>query len=255
MRHHYRLFAETKQQYRDLFLQSKASLSAHLQTLRPAMSCPVCENEKQTTHTDNDTLPLHRMHDGCPNRHWQTAMLHFLETELARDILTRLAQIGAYRNTFSCHMCGMCCRLASSEHSYPELLERAAQGDDFAQQFTSIFLPYASREAARAKYPEVVAAVLAHVGEAIEQAENKTVKETVFFYHCPYIGEDNRCTVYGTDKRPAICENYPETSLGFMVRDCAWKPWQDETHLDTLLAHGLLNLCQSWSENLREALA
>src|SRR5262249_51157171 len=122
----------------------------------------------------------------------------------------------------------------------------------FSQQFTSIFLPYASRQAAREKEPEGVAAVLAHIGD---QDGGSGERERVYFYHCPYIGEDNRCTVYGTDQRPAICANYPETPLGFVSNACAWKPWQEETHPETLLAHAMLNLCEAWNVRLNASAA
>lgn len=253
-----------------------------LQALRSDFTCSRCTHADATGSTDETEAQLFANHPSeCGYRAWQQAALYILEEEIAQEILAKLQQIQAYRNTVSCHMCGMCCRLASSDASYPELLERAAQGDDFAQQFTSIFLPYSSRQAAAEKYPEGVAAVLAHVGEpsggssaealssasatgisnphtnAQEDANSANAKpdERVYFYHCPYIGEDNRCTLYGTDQRPALCETYPETPLGFVYDKCAWKPWQNDTHMDTLLAHAMLNLCEAWSQKLHVVLA
>jgi Fe-S-cluster containining protein len=138
--------------------------------------------------------------------------------------------------------------MASSDKSYAQLQAEAAQGDEFARQFVSIFLPYPSREAAEAVAPQVVAAVLEEAGEASSQSD-------IYFYHCPYLGEDNRCTVYGTSKRPAICGSYPETPLVFVYENCAWQPWKAETHPDTLVAHALLALCTHWSQLLRASLS
>lgn len=239
---HYRLLSETKQQYAEIFEQARLSLEARLEELRGRFQCEACTSNPPGS-------VLEPRHAGCGYRTWQAQALRFIEEDVGRELLARLQSVQDARNTVSCHMCGMCCRLASSESSYEELQARAARGDEFARQFASIFLPYASREAAREKYPEVVAAMLA---EAAEEAEGE---EKIHFYHCPYIGEDNRCTIYGTDKRPAICESYPETPLSFVYEKCAWRPWKDETHAETLATHAMLALCNHYSEQLRRVLA
>ncbi len=243
MRPHYLSFAETKQQYGAILRQAQALLEERITALQQRFSCPECG----IPSPDSLLTPLHT---NCGYKGWQRAALDLIENDLGREILSRLEGIEAYKNTFSCHMCGMCCRLASSERSYPELLAHAEAGDDFARQFTSVFLPYASREVAQAKAPDVVAAVLS---EAASESENDPT-ERVFFYHCPYIGEDNRCTIYGTDKRPDICAQYPETPLSFVYEKCAWKPWKDETHPDTLMAHALLTLATDTANRLKQAL-
>ncbi len=213
-----------------------------LQTLREAFDCPECPPPE----ADEVVRPRHA---GCGYRPWQSRALAWIEQELGAGLLERMQSVQARRNALSCHMCGMCCRLASSEYSYEQLQARAADGDEFARQFTRIFLPYASREIAMTRYPEVVRAMLAEVGEEADG------EETVFFYHCPYIGEDNRCSIYGTEKRPAICESYPETPLSFVYEKCAWRPWKDETHPETLSSHALLALCNHYSEGIRAALS
>jgi Fe-S-cluster containining protein len=244
MRHHYRLFSETKQQYGQILRQYQDALDQHLSELRKPFQCSLCDS------LNNLSLSqwMSPLHAGCAYTAWQQTALQFIETEAAQTILDRLKAIETYKNTFSCHMCGMCCRMASHDAPYEVLRQRAEAGDEFARQFTSIFLPYASREAARQKAPEVVEAVLAEAGT------EKPGEETIFFYHCPYLSEDNRCSVYGTDKRPAICASYPETPLSFVYEKCAWHPWKEETHLDTLAAHALLALCSQYSEKLRASL-
>jgi Fe-S-cluster containining protein len=245
MRHHYRLLSETKQQYRQILQDHQAALEAQLLELRGGFSCDHCDAR---SHNDLKQW-LAPLHAGCGFRTWQQAVLGMVETEVAGKILLQLQRIEAYKQTFNCHMCGMCCSLASSDTSYEELVKRAEHGDEFARQFTSIFLPYESREAARKRAPDVVDAVLA---EATEEAEGE---ERIFFYHCPYLGEDNRCSVYGTDKRPSICASYPETPLAFVYEKCAWRPWKDETHVDMMVAHAMLALCTQISEKLRDSLA
>lgn len=244
MRHHYRLLSETKQQYRQIFREYQDALETYLGDLRQPFTCNDCTGGTSQAFSEW----IQPLHEGCRYQGWQRVALQFIENEAAKSILDKLQAIEAYKNTFNCHMCGMCCRMASHDASYEELQARAATGDDFARQFTSIFLPYESRKVARRKAPEVVEAVLAEAGEESEG------EERIFFYHCPYLGEDNRCSVYGTDKRPAICASYPETPLSFVYEKCAWKPWKDETHIDTLAAHALLALCSQYAETLTASL-
>ncbi len=214
-------------------------------TFRGSFSCDACQGAMQMT-LDEAIQPQHQ---GCGYIQWQKESLRLLETDLGGEILQRLQQISAYREQFACHLCGACCRLASQDADYATLLQRAAAGDDFARQFTSVFLPYPSREAARQKAPDLVATVLA---ETVEEPEGT---EQVFFYHCPYVGEDNRCTVYGTEKRPAICQSYPETPLVFIQPKCAWQPWKQETHPQTLMAHALLQVSEQLRKRLQSALS
>ncbi len=213
--------------------------------LRDSFSCDACEGALLKTLDE----AIQAQHSGCGYTQWQKEALRVLETDLGAEILQRLQQISAYRDQFACHLCGACCRLASQDADYATLRQRAEAGDDFARQFTSVFLPYASREAARQKAPDLVAAVLA---ETVEEPEGA---ERVFFYHCPYVGEDHRCTVYGTEKRPGICQSYPETPLVFIQSQCAWQPWKQETHPQTLMAHALLHVSEQLRQRLQLALA
>ncbi len=227
--------------------QAALSLESQLLSLKAHYACAGCPGGKDgVVSTFNEAL--RPTHQGCGFRAWQQEVLRVLEQEIGLEILNKLQQIETYKNTFSCHMCGACCRMASTDADYPTLRSRAEAGDEFARQFTSVFLPYASRQKAREKAPEIVAAALAEAGE------EASGEESIFFYHCPYVGEDNRCTVYGTDKRPALCQSYPETPLSFVYEKCAWKPWKNETHADTLLAHALLALCTDWCQQLKRAL-
>jgi Fe-S-cluster containining protein len=238
---HYQSYKETRQQYQHLFIQLEKVLTQQLENLRGESHCLQCHagTVKELARTSS--------HQGCVDNPWRKAALSLVEEELPADVIGKLSFIQVARNQVTCHSCSECCRLASSEYSFSELQERAQMGDSFAQEFIKIFLPYASREVAIERFPQQVEAVLAHIGEEAGQ-------EKVHFYHCPYIQEDNLCGVYGTDKRPSICESYPETPLGYVSKNCAWKPWQEEHHMETLLAHAMLNLCDMWSQNIRNSI-
>jgi Fe-S-cluster containining protein len=244
MRPYYRSFGETKQQYQEIFSLARRQLYQTLAGLREGFFCSVCQSH---AGPDADTW-FQPLPPNCQYRAWQREALSWLENVLGRELLIKLQQIEGYRQAFTCHQCGVCCRLASSEHDYEALCKKASAGDTFAVQFTSIFLPYASREAARAKFPDVVQAVLKEAGEPAGE-------ERVFFYHCPYVGEDNRCTIYGTAKRPAICGSYPETPLSFVYEKCAWRPWKEETHQDALAVHATLELAQELAKRLQQSLS
>lgn len=227
-----------KQAYRKIFQEACTEFLDRLAGLRGNHACPQCD-------AAGDSLDLlNTYHPGCGYRAWQQKAMAVIENDIARDILVKLKQIEAYKATFNCHQCGVCCRFASSEFSYEQLQEKARTGDSFATQFTSIFLPYASTDAAHDRFPEIVDSVLDQAGD-----------EEVYFYHCPYIGEDNRCTIYGQPKRPAICQSYPDTPLTFIYKNCAWRPWKEETHPDALWAHAMIELCSDTLGKLKSALS
>jgi len=248
MSSHYQSYQETRQHYTQLFRQLEAALNERLEMLRPKQHCPQCGAESAKL------LSRQKAHEGCVENAWRYEVLHIVEEEIPADVVAQLTAIQSARNQVQCHSCGECCRLASSEYSYEELQDRARSGDAFAHDFVTIFLPYASRQEAKKRFPSQVQAVLSHIGEAPDSQESEKT-ERVFFYHCPYIQEDNLCGVYGTDKRPTICESYPETPLDYVSKNCAWKPWQEDHHINTLLAHAMLNLCDAWSQTIRKSMA
>lgn len=220
--------------YREIFQAVRAQMEAHLLAPRAAFSCAACD----ASAPDDLEAALARMHPGCGFLPWLEPMRQTLQQDIGHDVWQRLQAIEGYKQTFSCHQCGVCCRFASSEFSFDALLGKARQGDRFARQFTSIFLPYDSIQAARERFPQLVDDVLSHSDGA------------VYFYHCPYIGEDNRCTIYGTPRRPDICQTYPDTPLTFIYERCAWKPWQDETQTDALTAHATIELASYFLQRI-----
>lgn len=119
----------------------------------------------------------------------------------------------------TCSMQGCCCRGASPSTPYHKLLEKAANGDTFAQNFFSIFVPHASHEEARQIVPGLVERTL----KAAKKDEAFTSEEDVVFYQCRYIGEDNKCQIW--EDRPALCRAYPDTPFVVFAPNCAFEPW------------------------------
>lgn len=232
----------TKRQYAECLQQHQETLFHKLRLMRNEYSCS-CDDS-----SDNSLALLQRWvlpitHENCAYKAWQQQVIILIENGIAKNLLQHLGVIEQYKKTFNCHMCGMCCKMASSHSSYDAMQEKAGAGDVFAQEFVSVFLPYPSLDKAREVAPEVVDTTLSQVTDG--------ATEHVYFYYCPYLGEDNRCSVFGTSKRPSICGSYPETPLSAMYKNCAWQPWKEATHTDTLAAHSMLALCDTLLQKLR----
>ncbi len=224
-----------KQQYRELFELAHQRLLDLFAQLHANHHCTQCETPA--------TSILEILHTDCGYQAWQKEVIITLDQTIGKQILESLEKIEQAKNVKgSCHQCGVCCSLASSEFSYETLQEKAQNGDYFAQQFTSVFLPYDSPEAAQAKFPEMVT-------EILDQADGP-----VYFYHCPYLSSDNKCTIYNDPRRPQICADYPETPLILMYKNCGYQPWKTEMMPTTLLAHATLELCQYYSQKILDAL-
>lgn len=125
------------------------------------------------------------------------------------DDLDRIAE---FRRRCSCGGCGACCKFAVSEFSPEELRLKAENGDNFAQQFVSVFVPYESVESVKEIYPEYV-----------EFLQN-SADGNYYFYHCPKVTEDNKCPDY--ENRPQICRDFPDNPLAFLPKSCTFIPWK-----------------------------
>lgn len=217
-----------KQQYRELFGIAHQRMQDVFSQVHAKYSCSACRTTpEQVTEV---------LHAGCGFRAWQSEVVWTLENVVAKQIVESLDRIKAARETQGgCHMCGACCSLASSQFSPAELRAKAQAGDVFAEQFTRVFLPYASPEAARQRFPDTVT-------EILEQTQGD-----VHFYHCPYLSQDNKCTIYKDPRRPDICSTYPETPLILMYKGCGYQPWKEAQLPTTLLAHATLELCQHYA--------
>lgn len=120
---------------------------------------------------------------------WQIAVLDMFENDISHEIYRKWQEILKLRENYECKGCATCCNLACSEFSPDELKKRAANGDKFAKQFTSIFIPYNSREEARKIYPEYLNLL------------DETIDEDVYFYHCPKLNDCKNALITKTDRK------------------------------------------------------
>jgi len=118
-----------------------------------------------------------------------------------------------------CCNLGECCKGASPSTPFHALMQRAAEGDVFAQGFFSIMVPYASHDDARKVVPGLVERTL----KAATKLDSFESPEDLVFYHCRYLLPDNRCGVH--EDRPQFCRDYPDTPFVVMAPGCAFEPW------------------------------
>lgn len=175
------------------------------------------------------------LHKECSFVMWQKLILDRIENEISKDILKKLADIKKYRYDFSCNHTGTCCRLACSEYTFEQLKEKALNGDRFAKDFVSIFIPYENIEDARVIYPDFVSMMESKAG-------------TVYFYHCPHITDDNMCSIY--DKRPQLCRDFPDNPLAILPETCGYYQWKKEVEYSALLMHALIEICGFYRNKL-----
>lgn len=225
-----------KHLYRKLFEAAHTQILDRFDATKNMYQCPTCQTPPQTV----DVV----LHEGCGYKDWQKATILMLERDLGKDVLDRVEAIKAQKEVLGhCGQCAACCRLASSEFDWDTLQQKAAQGDDFAEQFTRVFLPYPSVEAAQERFPVLVAQILA-----------STEAGSVHFYHCPYVGDDNRCTIYTDPKRPDLCDQYPATPLTWMYPQCEYQPWRKALLPETLETQATLEIAQFYADKILAAL-
>ena len=159
---------------------------------------------------------------------WQKQVIKLLHEDISKEIYRKLNEILAYRSNFGCVGCATCCKLACSEFSPEELKTKASNGDNFANQFLSVFIPYNSVEEAKKIYPEYI--------ELLEENGEKDV----YFYHCPKLTKDNRCSDY--KNRPQICRDFPDNPLSLLPNSCGYREWKNEIEPIALMLHSMLEI-------------
>lgn len=168
----------------------------------------------------------------------QEELSTFLNDTVPKDIYQKWKKMLEYRDCFKCVGCATCCKLACSEFSYKELKEKASKGDNFATQFTSIFIPYETQDEARQIYPEY-----------FELLAEKLNGENVYFYHCPKLTTDNRCSDY--ENRPQICRDFPDNPLSLLPKACGYCEWKEEIEPTALMLHGLLEIVDFYKSKMQ----
>lgn len=250
------------------FSATKAAYQQHLQTLQHNVLDECDKLRPETLRHINTPFDEALREEPYPEdvKQWLSDCLAWLDAVGGRSVLETLDTVKEKRDSIDCGQCGVCCRVASSEFTYDELREQAKAGDVFAEQFTRVFLPYPSLEDAKVAYPNVIAAMAKESGQdsstenkpsntPTELEANQPKEKTLSVYHCPYVGEDNKCTLYGDPKRPALCESYPENALVFVADECAWSDWKQTYHSDTVKAHAMLAVCQTYTQRIQNILS
>ena len=231
---------KTRKIYRELFVKAQEAIDFKLYALKKTSLCNHCTQNCEIDF--NSITLLQTFPKTCNFRFWQEAALNELEQNISRDIFLKIQEINSKRNECSCACCGSCCNLASSEFSWDELLEKAQNGDKFAEEFTQIFIPYDSVDEARDIYPDYVSLVEKQFADDMG----------IHFFHCPKIGSDNLCSDY--DNRPQICRDFPNNPLVVFPPVCAFRPWKDEVEITALLLHAMVEIVAFYKERLRSAL-
>lgn len=223
----------TKKKYREIFLKSSEEIQRQIEKLRPDCDCAACEKNCKAQEDIFQKFP-----DDCKLKNWQIETLKFFENEVAKDVYEKWIKIIEYRKNFSCVGCATCCKLACSEFSFEELKEKARNGDNFATQFTSIFIPYESQEEAKTIYPEY-----------FELLAERLNGEKVYFYHCPKLTADNRCSDY--ENRPKICRDFPDNPLSILPKSCGFSKWREEVEPVSLMLHSILEISDFYKEKIQ----
>ncbi len=209
----------TKKKYREIFVQSLEAIQNRIDAIKPqGIVTDVFETYPENSDGDK----------------WQKAVLDMLLNDISKEILEKWTKVLAYRKEFHCKGCATCCNLACSEFSPEELQEKARNGDNFATQFTSIFVPYNTREEAEKIYPEYLA-MLEGKGE-------------VYFYHCPKLNECKRCSDY--ENRPQICRTFPDNPLDILPESCGYYPWKQEVEPVVLMLHSMVEIIEYYKEKI-----
>lgn len=116
-----------------------------------------------------------------------------------------------------CHMCGKCCRIVTTPKPYEELLKLQSEGDEGANDFLKIFVPYPSIEAAR----EVDSGIVDNILDNL--LENGISDDNVTFYGCKYLLDNNMCSIY--EERPLLCKHCPSTPWVIVPPGCGFEGW------------------------------
>ena len=115
-------------------------------------------------------------------------------------------------------MCGKCCRVVTAPLPYEKLKELAANGDQGAIDFLSIFEPYKSVYEARKVDEGIVDNIINRLKE-----DGNYVEKDMTFYRCKYLQADNLCANY--ENRPTLCRYFPSSPWAIVPPGCGFEGW------------------------------
>lgn len=214
-------FNGMKKKYREIFVKSCDAILERVEKIRPK-------------NFEGDIFD--KYDENSVGRKWQQDVLNMFEEDISHEIFNKWTEIIEYRNKFECKGCATCCNLACSEFSYDELKKRAQNGDNFAKQFTSIFVPYESKEDAKKIYPEYLDML------------DSTLDEEVHFYHCPKLTKDKRCSDYAN--RPDICKVFPDNPLDILPESCGFYEWRQEVEPVAMMLHAMVEIIDYYKSKI-----
>ena len=116
-----------------------------------------------------------------------------------------------------CRMCGKCCKVATTSVPYEEIKAMAEQGDQEALDFLDTFKPFKNIDEARKVAPDIIDNIIKRYNE-----DNKPT-DTLTFYTCEYIREDNLCGRY-KDRKP-LCKRFPASPWAIVPPGCGFEGW------------------------------
>lgn len=210
-----------KTKYREIFMKSSDAILARIEEIRP-------EGLKGDI--------LDKFEQNSLGTSWQTAVIDMFENDISKEIYRKWQEVLELRKNFDCKGCATCCNLACSEFSPEELKRRAQNGDKFATQFTSIFIPYDSKEEARKVYPQYI------------ELLDDTIDEDVYFYHCPKLTDCKRCSDY--NNRPQICRDFPDNPLCILPKSCGFYEWRQEVEPVAMMLHAMMEIIEYYKEKI-----
>ncbi len=210
-----------KKRYREIFLKSMDAIQKRVEEIRPS-------------NFEGDIFD--KFDANSKGEQWQVAVLEMFEDDISHEIYRKWREIIAYRENFHCNGCATCCNLACSEFSPEELKAKAENGDKFAKQFMSIFIPYKTKEEAQKIYPEYLKLL------------SDNVDEPVYFYHCPKLNDCKRCSDY--ENRPQICRDFPDNPLSILPESCGFYEWRKEVEPIAMMLHAMVEIIDYYKQKI-----
>ncbi len=210
-----------KKMYREIFLKSSDALNQRIEEIRPdGVSGDIFDSYDKNSKGEQ----------------WQSAVLEMFEKDISHEIYRKWQEILELRKNYSCKGCAICCNLACSEFSPEELKQRAEKGDEFASQFTGIFIPYGSRDEAQKVYPQYLKLL------------DDTVDDNVYFYYCPKLTECKRCSDY--ENRPQICRNFPDNPFSILPESCGYYGWRKQVEPVAMMLHSMVEIIDYYKNKI-----
>ena len=214
-------YDKLKRSYREIFLESAGEIRAVVESVRPKGFV-------------GDIFKAYEI--GSIGFNWQQTVLSVLDVRYCGYKKSGLCQIQSFRDECNCTGCGVCCKFAVSEFTPEELKLKAEKGDNFASQFISIFIPYENMNEVKNIYPEYIQ-MLKDNGES-----------GYYFYHCPKLTEDKRCSGY--ENRPQICRDFPDNPLTILPKSCGFCEWKEKSEVMTLMLHAMIEIVEYYKSKI-----